>query len=141
MAEKEKSCGTMKDHSIRFPDEIWKKIGGMLDAADVKNNNEFVREAVSFYIEYLSRPDSFRFLTPALESVIDGKIKDSEDRINRMLFRLAVDVAFLSEIIGINYRYRYDDLTEWRNTCMDKVRATNGNINIVDSITRKEGDD
>ena len=140
MAEKEKNCGTMKDHSIRFPDEIWKKIGGMLDAADVKNSNEFVREAVSFYIEYLSRPDSFRFITPALESVIDGKIKDSEGRINRMLFKLAVDVAFLSEIIGINYEYSYDDLTAWRNECINTVRATNGSLSIIDSMTKEKGD-
>ena len=57
-----------------------------------------------------------------------------------MLFKLAVDVAFLSEIIGINYEYSYDDLTAWRNECINTVRATNGSLSIIDSMTKEKGD-
>lgn len=71
------------------------------------------------------------FLPPALESVIDGKIKDSEDRIARIIFKLAVDQNFLVHLIGNQYDYREEDLEEIRHDSMEEVRSTNGQISLT----------
>ena len=65
-----------------------------LDRCDAKSRelgisrNEFVREAVEFYLEWLSRECTGKFLTPALESVFSAKLRDTEDRLARILFKI-----------------------------------------------------
>ena len=86
---------------------------------------------MEFYIEYLNHERFVEFLTPALESVIDGKIKDSEDRIARIIFKLAVDQNFLAHLIGNQYDYREENLEEIRRDCMEEVRSTNGQLSLT----------
>ena len=41
-----------------------------------------------------------RFLLPSLESVIDAKIKDSEGRIRNVEFKMATQIAMLTELLA-----------------------------------------
>ena len=79
---------------VRMPQEMWDMCDTMTEKNSESSRNEFIRRAVEFYIEYKNHERHVEFLTPALESVIDGKIKDSEDRIARIIFKLAVDQNF-----------------------------------------------
>ena len=119
----------MKDHSVRFPEELWKEIGKMLGVADLKNHNEFIREAVRFYIEYLKKPEEFRMLSGELESVLRSTVRDSEGRINRLLYKLSVDVAFLSLLTGNRYGFSVEELNDYYDAAGEWIRATNGTVN------------
>ena len=88
---------------VRMPQEMWDMCDTMTEKTSESSRNEFIRRAVEFYIEYKNHERHVEFLTPALESVIDGKIKDSEDRIARIIFKLAVDQNFLAHLIGNQY--------------------------------------
>ena len=85
---------------VRMPQEMGDMCDTMTKKTSESSRNELIRRAVEFYIEYLNHERFVEFLTPALESVIDGKIKDSEDRIARIIFKLAVDQNFLAHLIG-----------------------------------------
>ena len=50
------------------------------------SRNEFIRDAVDFYLEWLNIESTDKFLTPALESVISAKFRDVEYRISQNLF-------------------------------------------------------
>ena len=115
---------------VRMPQEMWDMCDTMTEKTGESSRNEFIRRAVEFYIEYLNHERFVEFLTPALESVIDGKIKDSEDRIARIIFKLAVDQNFLAHLIGNQYDYREEDLEEIRRDSMEEVRSTNGQISL-----------
>ena len=92
--------------------------------------NDFIRDAVDFYIEYLRRNNSVKFLTPALESVISSKIRDSEDRIARLLFKLAVDQNLLAHIVADTYDFNSDAVSEQRVYSIREVKETNGTIHV-----------
>ena len=77
--------------SIRMTKEQWAACREMAKVMRLGSKNEFIRDAVDFYIEWCRQPQSQRFLTTALESVIEAKVRDSENRIARMLFKLAVE--------------------------------------------------
>ncbi len=98
------------------------------------NANDFVRDAVEFYIEWLNRDGSEKFLTPALESVITAKLRDSENRISRMLFKLAVGQNFLAHLYAstIDCDKKYID-TLYENA-QDEVRETNGSVGVTDAF-------
>ena len=118
----------MKDHSVRFPEKLWKEIGTMLPSADLKNNNEFIREAVKFYIEWLKKPEEFRFVSAELESILRATVRDSEERITRMIYKLSVAVAFLSIVTGDTSNYSSEYLTAFYDEAEEVVRKTNGNF-------------
>ena len=120
----------MKDHSVRFPEELWKEIGTMRGAADLKNNNEFIREAVKFYLEWLKKPEEFRFVSAELESILHSTVRDSEARITRMLYKLAVAVAFLSIVTGDMSNYSSEYLTAFYDEAEEVVRKTNGSFSV-----------
>lgn len=102
----------MPAKSIRMSQEMWDMCDTMTEKTSESSRNEFIRRAVEFYIEYLNHERFVEFLTPALESVIDGKIKDSEDRIARIIFKLAVDQNFLAHLIGNQYDYREERISK-----------------------------
>ena len=118
----------MKDHSVRFPEELWKEIGTMRGAADLKNNNEFIREAVKFYLEWLKKPEEFRFVSAELESILRATVRDSEARITRMLYKLSVEVCFLSIVMGYLSNFSSKELSRIYDNADDLVRKTNGSF-------------
>ena len=49
---------------------------------------------------WLEKEHMERFLLPSLESVIDAKIKDSEGRIRNVEFKMATQIAMLTELLA-----------------------------------------
>ena len=96
------------------------------------SRNAFIRDAVDFYCSWLEKEQNERFLTPALESVISAKIRDSEERINRNLFKIAVDISILSKIVLDSDGGGYDEdyLAEMRRDSIREVSETNGAIRM-----------
>lgn len=58
------------------------------------------------YIATLNVEGSSKVLTPALESVISGKIAGTEDRISRMIFKLAVEIAVQNHLTAGRYEFQ-----------------------------------
>ena len=96
------------------------------------SRNAFIRDAVDFYCSWLEKEQNERFLTPALESVISAKIRDSEERINRNLFKIAVDLSVLAKITLDENGGGYDEdyLAEIRRDSIREVSETNGAIRM-----------
>ena len=74
---------------------------------DARSRSEFICDAIEHYIAVLNVKGSSKVLTPALESVIGGKIAGTEDRISRMLFKLAVEIAVQNHLTA--GRYEFED--------------------------------
>ena len=76
----------------------WERCDRLANETGCRSRNAFIRDAIDFYCSWLEKEQTERFLTPALESVISAKIRDSEERINRNLFKIAVDLSVLAKI-------------------------------------------
>ena len=100
----------------------------MTEQLGLPSRNDFIRDAVDFYIAWQSRESVERYLTPALESVIGGKIRDTEERLARLLFKLAVDQNFLAHIVSEGYRFDEEYLEQVRIDSVNEVKRTNGTL-------------
>lgn len=125
----------MPSKSIRLRVDQWEDCERLKKQLGLPSPNHFIRDAVDFYIEFLNAKNSSKFLTPALESVIDAKNRDSEGRINRNLYRLAVEQNHLSRIIAYTYDIPDEVVKELRAQAIRDVQETNGTIR-VDEIIR-----
>ena len=110
----------------------WDRCDRLADEKGYRSRNAFLRDAVDFYCSWLEKDQSERFLTPALESVISAKIRDSEERINRNLFKIAVDLSILAKIVLDRDGGGYDPdvLEEYRMDSIREVSETNGAIRM-----------
>lgn len=105
---------------------------------DARSRSEFICDAIEHYIATLNVKGSSKVLTPALESVIGGKIAGTEDRINRMIFKLAVEVAVQNHLTAGRYEFQEGYLEELRNYCAQELASTNGRINLADIVKEYE---
>ena len=107
-----------------------------LDRCDAKSRelgisrNEFVRDAVEFYLEWLSRESTEKFLTPALESVISAKLRDTEDRLSRILFKIAVEQNMLAFAYINTTEFDLNYIEEMRRQAINDLKTTNGMLGV-----------
>ena len=105
---------------------------------DARSRSEFICDAIDHYIAVLNVQGSSKVLTPALESVIGGKIAGTEDRISRMLFKLAVEVSVQNHLTAGRYQFEDGYLEELRDYCSQEVASTNGRMNLADIVKEYE---
>ncbi|CFX91554.1 Uncharacterized [Syntrophomonas zehnderi OL-4] len=66
------------------------------------SQSEFIEKAILFYCGYISAENSMKFLPAALTSAMAGVVESSENRMARLLFKLAVEMSMMMNIIAYN---------------------------------------
>lgn len=125
-------------NSIRLTPEQLATCDSMTKQLGLKSRNDFIRDAVDFYIAWQSRESVERVLTPALESVIAAKIRDAEERLTRILFKLAVDQNLLARFLARYDGYDDDAIDEMRILSLNQVKRTNGTIDADHVLEERE---
>ena len=117
---------------VALTEAQWERCDRLANELGCRSRNAFIRDAVDFYCSWLEKEQSERFLTPALESVISAKIRDSEERISRNLYKVAVDLSILAKIVLDRDGGGYDPdvLEEYRMDSIREVSETNGAIRM-----------
>ena len=113
---------------IYINNDLLARCDAAMERTSADSRSEFIREAIEHYIAVLNMKESSRVLTPALESAIGGKIALTEDRISRLLFKLGVEVAMMSNIIAATH-----------NIDEDSLSALRGKYNFEDAVEFQKG--
>lgn len=108
--------------------DILECVDGMLEEANARSRNEFVSEALRFYMGYLTARKAENYLLQSLSSVITGTVQDSENRIARMDFKLAVELSKLAHVIAYTHEVDDESLEKLHVKCVEEVRRINGAI-------------
>ena len=130
---KNKNNKAMGSTGIRFTEDQLRRCEEKSAELGI-SRNEFIRDAVDFYLEWLNIESTEKFLTPALESVFSAKLRDTEDRLARILFKMAVDQNMLAQVLIYQGKYTKDSVEEVRRRAVNMVRETNGTINATDLL-------
>ena len=69
-------------------EELLARCDAAIGRTNATSRSEFVCDAFEHYIAVLNTKETSKVLTPALESVIGGKIAGTEDRLSRIIFKL-----------------------------------------------------
>ena len=126
MSNKRKNNEAMPAISVRLRQEQIDESERLHKKLGLESRNDFIRDAIDFYCEYLRCPESVKFLTPALESVISAKIRDTESRLSNIQFKNAVAIEKLYLLLGDEYEKSEDELDEYREAAVRNVKQTNG---------------
>ena len=100
----------------------------MLTAADARSRNEFIEKSLKFYLGYLKTNQAEDYQLQSVSSMVSGTIRDTENRLARMDFKLAVEIAKLAHIIASVYEIDGETLQRLQQKCVEEVKRINGAI-------------
>ena len=110
--------------------EVLDRCDELLAAANVKSRNEFVTEALRFYCGYLTSQKAENYLLQTLSSVLTGTVHDSENRIARLDFKMAVELSKLAHVIAYSHNIDETTLHKLHLKCLDEVKRINSAVNF-----------
>ena len=123
--------------TVRMDDKIREEIEEKMDDAHVRSLNAFVLKAIDFYLGYLRQGRNLNYISPILASSIKSEMKNSEQNMSEMIYKMAVQISMLTQIIADEKEFYPEYLDELHKWCAEKVASTNGIISLEDMQQRK----
>ena len=123
-----KNKNELKSLGVSLTRNQWERCDKLTEEYNKKSRNAFIREAVDFYCAWLEKEHIEKFLLPSLESVLTAKIRDSESRIRNVEFKMAVQVAMLTQMLMDCYQYSDEDVQALLEHAVRQVKETNGSF-------------
>ena len=115
-------------------EELLGQVDALLPQADVRSRNEFVNQALRFYIGYLTSEKIENYMLTTISSVMHATVKDSENRMARAMYKLAVETSKLSHVIAYSHGVDEQALGKLQAKCAEEVKRISSYIGL-DIIT------
>ena len=133
----------MTDEKIKFlmridPDTD-RKIKSAMPLANCRSQNEFVEKALRFYCGHISSQDASAVLPPMLVSALRTTVQSTEDHICRLLFKLAVEVDMMMNVLAAGMEIPEEQMEALRPQCVRNVKRTHGMISLEDAAANQSG--
>jgi len=130
---------TGKRIGLYISEELLDQCDAAVEKSGADSRSEFICDAIMHYIAVINMQESSRVLTPALESVIGSKIALTEDRINRIVFKLGVEVAMMNNILAATHSIDADNMDALRRYCTEEVATIGGKYKFEDAVKYQQG--
>lgn len=123
----------------RITPETERKIAAAMPLSNCQTQNEFVEKALQFYCDYVASQDCFSVLPPMLVAAIRATVQNSESHICRLLFKLAVELDMVMNLLAAAMEIPEARLRELQVRCIENVKKTNGSITMEDAVAYQNG--
>ncbi len=106
---------------------------------EFRSNSEFIERAVLFYADYLNSSGGGEFLTAAVTDSVKEIVNQSEERIRKVMFKQAVELAMVEHILAAVSGYAEDDVVRLRKTVIKQVSSLKGSYDFVEAAKFQNG--
>ena len=118
------------DKKVRFALYVNQSALDLVDEYFEKDNcfskSEFIENAIRFYVSYLSSDTNIPYLSTVVLSTMDSLLKENTNRLSKLLFKLAVELAITMNVVASNQGVDKEVLNTLRGECIKEVKKTNG---------------
>ena len=102
-----------------------------------KNDNcstrsEYVSKAIEYYTGQLATEKNDQFISTKVASLLRSIVRESDHRTEKIIFKLAVEIAMMMRLIARSQRVSKEDLAWLRHDCINDIKATNGTLKFDD---------
>ena len=123
-----------KRHTIWIDERIWEDVLSHYKSDNCSTQNEFVENALRFYIGYLNTKNAGAFLPQAISSVMIGTMDNYAHRIGSQLYKLAVEQNLCNHILAEDTDMDARDYQLLRGRSVREVQSTNGRISFKEAL-------
>ena len=103
------------------------------------SQSEFIEKAILFYAGYLSTEDNKSYLPNVVTSTLKGIVAESDNRQNRMMFKLAVEMAVMMNVVASMQDIDKISLERLRGECVKEVKRLIGSFSFEDALEWQKG--
>lgn len=139
MAEKEKTKESKRKFALWVKESTLDLTKKHYKADNCSSQSEFIEKAIVFYTGYLSAEDNKSYLPNVIVSTMKGIVAESEHKQGRTLFKLAVEMAIMMNLIAANNDIDKVTLERLRGECVAEVKRLNGNFTFDDALKWQKG--
>ena len=122
-----------------YPETI-KKTDELFPKDNCKSRSEFIEKAIHFYSGYITSGENNKYLPSAITSTLSGIVESSENRIARLLFKLAVEMSMMMNILASTADVDENTLRRLRGKCVSDVKKSIGAVNFEDVAKFQKGE-
>lgn len=123
-----------KKMAVYFQPKTIKKIEQEYQEDNCASKTEFIEKAVKFYIGYLRQQEEVNYLSPMITETMKAQIKGTEQRLARLIFKVAVELGKLSHMTAAMNDIDDETLKSLHAMCVTEVRKINGIIDYEDAV-------
>lgn len=98
-----------------------------------------MEKALQFYCDYVASQDCFSVLPPMLVAAIRATVQSSESHICRLLFKLAVEMDMMMNVLSAGMEIPAEQLERLRPQCVRNVKRTSGSVELRDAVYHQSG--
>ena len=121
-----------------YPDTL-RAIDTAMEQANCKSRSEFLENAARMYAGYISANNALTYLPPVLMSAVRGAVQDSENRIARLLFKQAVELDMMMNVVAAGRHVDDETLKRLRARCVQEVKKTGGAVTFDAAVKYQNG--
>ena len=123
---KEKFSLWVRPETLKRVDELYQKDGQ-------RSRSEFIEKAIRAYVGYLRADNSPGMLPNYMVSTMKAIVDSSDTRMCRMLFKLAVEMAIMMNVLAAYCDVEEESLANLRQECINEVKRINGTLGFEDA--------
>ena len=133
MEKKNESKEGKRKFALWIRESTLEKVRQWFGSDGCTSQSEFIEKAVLFYIGYLATESAGEYLPRILLSTLKGMINESDNKISRIMFKLAVEQAISMNVIAATCNVSSEQLERLRATCVNAVKRSNGSYSFSDA--------
>ena len=93
-----------------------------------KSQSEFIERAIQYYVGHVNADDDTSYLPNAFLSNMKSIVVESDNRISRLLFKLAVELAVTMNVVAATNEIDKQSLDRLRGECVKELKRLNGQL-------------
>ena len=98
------------------------------------SKSEFIEKAMQFYAGYVSSQQNQDYLACVIPATVKGIVDESSNRMGRLMFKMAVELAVIENILAAVCEVDQQELKRLRGQCVEEIKRTNGMISFEQAL-------
>lgn len=124
--------------ALRMSPATRRRIEQWYEAAGCPSMNQFVEQAVKFYVDHLAMQDDKSLLPKSVSASLDGRLRMFEDHLAALLYKQAVELDMVTSILADSYELTAEDMRRRRTDSVHNVKRTNSRLSFEEKIYPKD---
>ncbi len=122
-----------------YPDTI-EMVDKLFPDNNFRSRSDFIEKAIGFYCGYISAENAVKFLPTTITSVVSASVQMSENRLARLLFKLAVEMSMMMNVVAAGADLDDVGLKRLRGKCVDDVKRSIGAVDFDEVLRFQRGE-
>lgn len=125
--------------SVWIEPSLLEEADRMVGEDDSRNRSDFITKAIRAYLGYIYAKDGTSMLPNYFLFSLKAMLAQTDTRFGRMLFKVAVELAMVQNILASIQEIDPVSLERLRGECVKEVKRTNGGFTMEDAMQWQNG--